>query len=64
MPAGACGIPATLVLFPDRVRITIAGDRFEATHPRFPVVGKTSYLTGQRAERLAAVAGARKRLEA
>ena len=62
MPAGACGIPATLVLFPDRVRITTAGGRFEATHPRFPLVGKTSYLTGQRAEQLAAVAGARKRL--
>jgi transposase len=62
MPAGACGIPATLVLFPDRVRISTAGGRFEATHPRFPVVGKTSYLTGQRAEQLAAVAGDRKRL--
>lgn len=62
MPAGACGIPATLVLFPDRVRITTAGGRFEATHPRFPLVGNTSYLTGQRAEQLAAVAGARKRL--
>lgn len=62
MPAGACGIPATLVLLPDRVRITTAGGRFEATHPRFPLVGKTSYLTGQRAEQLAAVAGARKRL--
>lgn len=62
MPAGACGIPATLVLYPDRVRITTAGGRFEATHPRFPLVGKTSYLTGQRAEQLASVAGARKRL--
>src|SRR5690606_25044546 len=62
MPAGACGIPATLHLYPDRVRITTAGGRFEATHPRFPKVGKTSYLEGQRAEQLAAVAGARKRL--
>jgi transposase len=62
MPAGACGIPATLYLYPDRVRITTAGARFEATHPRFPKVGKTSYLEGQRAEQLAAVAGARKRL--
>lgn len=61
MPTGACGIPATLVLFPDRVRITTAGGRFEATHPRFPLVGKTSYLTGHRAEQLAVVAGARKR---
>jgi transposase len=62
MPAGACGIPATLHLYPDRVRIVTTGGRFEATHPRFPRVGKTSYLAGQRADQLAAVAGARKRL--
>ena len=62
MPAGACGIPATLHLYPDRVRITTAGGRFEAAHPRFPARGRTSYLAGQRAEQLAAVAGARKRL--
>lgn len=62
MPAGACGIPATLYLYPDRVRILTTGSRFEATHPRFPRVGRTSYLEGQRAEQLAAVAGARKRL--
>jgi transposase len=62
MPAGACGIPATLYLYPDRVRISTAGGRFEATHPRFPKIGRTSYLEGQRAEQLAAVAGARKRL--
>jgi hypothetical protein len=62
MPAGACGIPATLHLYPDRVRIVTSGGRFEAAHPRFPRVGKTSYLPGQRAEQLAAVAGARKRL--
>jgi transposase len=61
MPPGACGIPATLHLYPDRVRITTAGGRFEATHPRFPR-GGTSYLAGQRAEQLASVAGARKRL--
>jgi transposase len=62
MPAGACGIPATLHLYPDRVRIITGGGRFEATHPRFPRAGTTSYLEGQRAEQLAAVAGARKRL--
>jgi transposase len=62
MPAGACGIPATLHLYPDRVRIVTTGSRFEATHPRFPKVGNTSYLSGQRSEQLAAVAGARKRL--
>lgn len=62
MPAGACGIPATLHLYPDRVRIVTGGGRFEATHPRFPRAGTTSYLEGQRAEQLAVVAGARKRL--
>jgi len=62
MPAGACGIPATLHLYPDRVRIVTSGGRFQATHPRFPEFGRTSYLAGQRAEQLAAVAGARKRL--
>lgn len=62
MPAGACGIPATLHLYPDRVRIATAGGRFEATHPRFPKTGATSYLPGQPADQLAAVAGARKRL--
>lgn len=61
MPAGACGLPATLHLYPERVRISTAGGRFEQTHPRFPC-GRTSYLAGQRAEQLAAVAGARKRL--
>ena len=62
MPAGACGIPATLHLYPDRVRIETSGGRFQATHPRFPRTGSVSYLPGQRAEQLAAVAGARKRL--
>lgn len=62
MPAGACGLPGTLHLYPDRVKITTPGERFEATHPRFPRQGRTSYLPGQRAEQLAAVAGARKRL--
>lgn len=62
MPAGACGIPATLHLYPDRVRIETAGGRFQASHPRFPNVGRTCYLPGQRAEQLAAIAGARKRL--
>ena len=62
IPAGACGIPATLHLYPDKVRIETSGGRFEAVHPRFPQVGSVSYLPGQRAEQLAAVAGARKRL--
>lgn len=62
MPAGACGIPATLWLYPDRVKIVTAGSRHEAVHPRFPSHGMVSYLPGQRAAQLAAVAGARKRL--
>jgi transposase len=62
MPAQACGIPATLWLYPDRVKIITAGSRHEAVHPRFPSHGTVSYLPGQRAAQLAAVAGARKRL--
>jgi len=62
MPAAACGLPATLWLYPDRVKIVTAGSRHEALHPRFPTVGTVSYLPGQRAAQLAAVAGARKRL--
>jgi hypothetical protein len=62
MPAAACGLPATLWLYPDRVKIVTAGSRHEATHPRFPAHGTVSYLPGQRAAQLAAVAGARKQL--
>jgi transposase len=62
MPAAACGIPATLWLYPDRVKIITAGSKHEAVHPRFPTHGTVSYLPGQRATQLAAVAGARKRL--
>ena len=62
MPAAACGLPATLWLYPDRVKIVTAGSRHEAVHPRFPVHGTVSYLPGQRAAQLAAVAGARKKL--
>jgi transposase len=62
MPAAACGLPATLWLYPDRVKIVAGGSRHEAVHPRFPAQGTVSYLAGQRAAQLAAVAGARKRL--
>jgi len=62
MPAAACGIPATLWLYPDRVKIITAGSKHEALHPRFPAHGTVSYLPGQRAGQLATVAGARKRL--
>ena len=62
MPAKACGLPATLHLYPTRVRIVCAGGKHEAVHPRFPMLGTVSYLTGQRAQHLAAVYGERKRL--
>jgi hypothetical protein len=62
MPAQACGIPATLWLYPTRVKIITAGGQHEAVHPRFPAHGAVSYLPGQRAAQLAAVAGTRKRL--
>jgi len=62
MPAAACGLPATLWLYPERVKIVTAGSRHEAVHPRFPAHGTVSYLPGQRAAQLAAVAGARKKL--
>lgn len=62
MPAAACGLPATLWLYPERVRIVTAGGRHETVHPRFPAVGLVSYLPGQRATQLAHVFGKRKRL--
>ena len=62
MPAAACGLPATLWLYPTRVKIITAGSKHEALHPRFPEHGTVSYLPGQRAAQLAAVAGSRKRL--
>jgi transposase len=62
MPAAACGLPATLWLYPARVKIVTAGGRHEALHPRFPTVGAVSYLPGQRAAQLAHVFGKRKRL--
>jgi transposase len=62
MPAGACGLPATLRLYPTRVTITTAGGRHSVTHPRTPLVGTISYQSGQRAQQLAAVYGQRKRL--
>lgn len=62
MPAAACGLPATLWLYPERVKIITAGSKHEARHPRFPAHGTVSYLPGQRAAQLAAVAGTRKRL--
>jgi transposase len=62
MPSAAIGIPGTLFLFEDRVRI--AAGRHEAAHPRIPPVGTTSYLEEHRAKELAAVSGKRARLYA
>jgi transposase len=60
MPAGAIGIPGTLFLYEDRVRI-VAG-KHVAEHPRVPAHGTTSYLESHRASALAAVSGERARL--
>lgn len=60
MPPEAIGIPGTLYLYPDRVRI-VAG-KHEASHPRVPPVGTTSYCAEHRAKALAAVSGERARL--
>jgi hypothetical protein len=59
MPPEAIGFPATLHLYPERVRI-VAG-RYEATHPRFPARGQ-SYPAELRSRHLAAVSGTRGRL--
>ncbi len=60
MPAKAIGMSATLLVYPQRVRI-IAG-RFEAEHPRRPHIGAISYQPEHRAELLAAVSGERGQL--
>jgi transposase len=57
MPPTACGIPGTLYLYRDRVRI-VAG-RHEAVHPRKFGSREDSMLPQHRAEQLAAVSGAR-----
>jgi len=62
MPPKSIGIPGTLHLYPDSVRI-IAG-RFERTHHRFPEVGKAVWAEEDRAAMLAAVSGERGKLYA
>jgi hypothetical protein len=57
MPPDAIGIPGTLFLARDHVRI-VAG-RFEATHARLFVPGARSALPEHRAEMVAAVSGKR-----
>ena len=61
MPPETIGIPATLFLYPDRVRI-VTKNGVEAAHPRTPAVGTASYRTEDRVAKLAAVHGARGRL--
>ena len=57
MPPDAIGIPGTLFLYRDRVRI-VAG-RFEAVHPRVFEPGAKSTLPEHRAQHVAAVSGKR-----
>jgi transposase len=61
MPPETIGIPATLFLYPERVRI-VAKNGVEAAHPRTPDVGTASYRPEDRVARLAAVHGRRGRL--
>jgi transposase len=57
MPPEAAGLPATLYLYPDTVRI-VAG-RFAATHPRQVTPHAVSTLPEHRAAHLAALSGKR-----
>jgi transposase len=59
MPPDAIGLPGTLYLYRDRVRI-IAG-RFQADHARQFQPGASSILPEHRAQRVAAVSGKRAR---
>jgi transposase len=61
MPPETIGIPATLFLYADRVRI-LTKNGVEAAHPRLPAVGTASYRPADRVATLAAVHGARGRL--
>ena len=61
MPPKTLGIPATLFLYPDRVRI-VTKSGVETEHGRWPPVGTTAYRPEHRVARLAAVCGRRGRL--
>ena len=61
MPPETIGIPATLFLYPERVRI-VTKNGVEAAHPRTPAVGTASYRPEDRVAKLAAVHGRRGRL--
>jgi len=61
MPPETIGLPATLLLYPDRVHIA-AKNGATADHPRTPPVGTASYSPADRVARLAAVHGERGQL--
>ncbi len=61
MPPTAIGIPGTLFLYPERVRI-VTRSGIGVEHPRRPAVGNTSYCSEHRVARLAAVHGQRAKL--
>jgi transposase len=61
MPPDTIGIPGTLFLYPDRVRI-VTRDGTQVEHPRWPDTGDTSYHSEHRVAKLAAVHGQRARL--
>lgn len=60
MPAKSIGMPGTLFLYPQRVRIVAR--HFEIEHPRRPEIGQTSYRPEHRAQLLAEVSGERGKL--
>jgi hypothetical protein len=57
MPPEAAGLPGTLYLYRERIRI-VAG-RFQALHERFGPLGTVSRLPEHRAAHLAAISGKR-----
>jgi transposase len=61
MPPATIGIPGTLFLYPQRVRI-VTRDGAAVEHPRRPAVGHTSYRSEDRVAKLAAVHGQRAKL--
>ncbi len=61
MPPTTIGIPGTLFLYSERVRI-VTRDGSKVEHPRRPAVGNTSYRSEDRVAKLAAVHGQRAKL--
>lgn len=60
MPPKSMGMPGTLFLYPNRVRIVAR--HYDIEHPRRPEVGQTSYLPEHRADLVAEVHGDRGKL--